>query len=191
MYQNITKTKNALLFVMFLLTFSLVAHSANKRDSKDTQIQLNLKNVSILQIFKQIEAQTDFTFVYGNEIKSINKQININVKADNIDEVLRQLSREFNLDFQQVNRTISVKIKPSKEQQNRVITGTITDEQGIPIPGASVMAKGTTTGVATDFDGKFSLDLPAGATYLVVSSVGFVTQEIAIAGKKDFKITLK
>ncbi len=191
MYQNITKTKNALLFVMFLLTFSLVAHSANKRDSKNTQIQLNLKNVSILQIFKQIEAQTDFTFVYGNEIKSINKQININVKADNIDEVLRQLSREFNLDFQQVNRTISVKIKPSKEQQNRVITGTITDEQGIPIPGASVMVKGTTTGVATDFDGKFSLDLPAGATYLVVSSVGFVTQEIAIAGKKDFKITLK
>lgn len=76
-------------------------------------------------------------------------------------------------------------------QQNQIITGTVFDQDGVPIPGASVVVKGTTTGVATDFDGNFSLDLPAGATHLVVSSVGFATQEVAIAGKKEFKITLK
>lgn len=190
MYKNLINTKKVLFLIMFLLALPLFAHNTAIQNSKFAKIQLNLKNASILQIFKSIETQTDFTFVYGNEVKIIKKQININIKTDYLSDVLKQLSKEFELEFQQINRTISVKVK-SVEQQNQRITGTVTDEQGTPLLGASIIVKGTSIGVAADFDGNFSLDISVDAKFLVVSSVGFITQEIAIAGKKFFKIILK
>ena len=74
-------------------------------------------------------------------------------------------------------------------QQANGITGTVVDENGEPVIGASVVVKGTTNGTITDFDGKFQLSDASGT--LVVSYIGYQTQEIAISGKKTFQITLK
>ena len=74
-------------------------------------------------------------------------------------------------------------------QQANGITGTVVDENGEPIIGASVVVKGTTNGTITDFDGKFSLSGASGT--LVVSYIGYQTQEVAISGKKTFQIVLK
>ncbi|GIZ14364.1 carboxypeptidase-like regulatory domain-containing protein [Capnocytophaga catalasegens] len=76
-------------------------------------------------------------------------------------------------------------------QQNRIIIGIVTDEDGNPLLGVSVVVKGTDKGVATDFDGKFSLEIAPDAKMLEISSVGFITQEVAIAGKSSFTIVLK
>jgi len=74
--------------------------------------------------------------------------------------------------------------------QTKPVTGKITDENGNPVPGATVQVKGTSTGTATTADGTFKLNVPASATSLVVSFVGYVQQEITIAGKSDFSISL-
>ncbi len=70
------------------------------------------------------------------------------------------------------------------------VSGVILDEQGETIIGASVVVKGTTNGTVTDFDGKFILQAYAD-DILLVSYVGFITQEVVVAGKTDFSITLK
>ena len=74
--------------------------------------------------------------------------------------------------------------------QGRTITGRITDAQGSAVPNASVTVKGTSTGTSTNAEGNFSLNVPADAQTLVVSSVGFQNQEVAINGRTRIDITL-
>lgn len=78
----------------------------------------------------------------------------------------------------------------TSEQQTKLISGTVTDENQQALPGVSIVVKGTTVGIITDADGKFSLRIPENATTLVVSFVGMVSQEIQIGTKTTFSITL-
>jgi TonB-linked SusC/RagA family outer membrane protein len=89
--------------------------------------------------------------------------------------------------------TISFKSETVQEkvQQQKSISGQINDENGMPIPGATVSIKDSKIGTITDFDGKFTLKLDANSKVLVVSSVGYTTQEIVIGSRTDFKIALK
>ena len=75
------------------------------------------------------------------------------------------------------------------QQTTKKVTGTVSDSQG-PVIGASVVEKGTTNGVVTDFDGNFSLNVKPGAT-LVISYIGYTTQEVATGNQANFNITLK
>ena len=74
--------------------------------------------------------------------------------------------------------------------QSKTVTGTVSDENGQPIPGASVVLKGTTVGVSTDFDGNYSLDLPNDGT-LIFSSIGFAPQEVATSGRTVINVSLQ
>lgn len=79
---------------------------------------------------------------------------------------------------------------PSANQNAQTVKGTVVDANGEAIIGASVQVKGTTIGTITDFDGNFTLDVPENAV-LRISYIGFITQDISVKNKKDFKITLK
>ncbi|SDI60804.1 TonB-linked outer membrane protein, SusC/RagA family [Flavobacterium glycines] len=89
--------------------------------------------------------------------------------------------------------TISFKSETVQEkvQQQKSISGQINDENGMPIPGATVSIRDSKIGTITDFDGKFTLKLDANSKVLVVSSVGYTTQDIVIGSRTDFKIALK
>lgn len=76
-------------------------------------------------------------------------------------------------------------------QQDRKITGKITDQSGAPIPGASIVVKGTTTGVTSDNNGNFVLTLPADAKTLIFSFVGMKSQEVAIGSKNTFTLVME
>lgn len=76
--------------------------------------------------------------------------------------------------------------------QDRNVSGEVFDEEGVPLPGVSVLVKNTTIGTVTDFDGKFDLEIPDGnGTTLVFSYIGFAAQEVPVDGRTDFNITLK
>ena len=81
---------------------------------------------------------------------------------------------------------------PSSQKTERVISGVIVDEEQIPIPGASILIKGTMNGVVTDIDGKFSLTLPDDSpnAILMISFIGFTTQEIKVGSTSIFTIEL-
>lgn len=74
--------------------------------------------------------------------------------------------------------------------QDIKVQGVVTDETGEAVIGATVMQKGTSNGTVTDFDGNFSLSVPANAT-LAISYIGFTTQEIPVGGKTDFSVVMK
>src|SRR6185437_1479186 len=74
--------------------------------------------------------------------------------------------------------------------QTKTVSGTVTDDKGAPIQGATITVKGTRAGTSTAVDGKFTLSVPSNATTLVVTSVGFSSQEVAIANQTSFSVTL-
>tara|TARA_R110002049_G_scaffold90686_1_gene227084 strand:+ start:2009 stop:5218 length:3210 start_codon:yes stop_codon:yes gene_type:complete len=78
----------------------------------------------------------------------------------------------------------------SEATQETQITGIVVDSEGLPLPGANVLEKGTLNGVVTDFEGNFSIDIPNKDAILVISYVGYTTKEIPLRGKTEFKITL-
>ncbi|MGV3530678.1 MAG: SusC/RagA family TonB-linked outer membrane protein [Flavisolibacter sp.] len=73
--------------------------------------------------------------------------------------------------------------------QTRMVTGKVTDAQGVALPNASVTIKGTTTGTTTNSDGIFSLNVPSSAV-LVISSVGYINQEIAVGNQSSFSVKM-
>ena len=73
----------------------------------------------------------------------------------------------------------------------RTITGTVLDESQVPLPGATVVIKGTSNGVATDFDGNFEIEVTNGNEVLMVSYIGYVAQEVNVAGKNEVTIALE
>lgn len=79
----------------------------------------------------------------------------------------------------------------TQQSQKRTISGTVLDAQKLPIPGATILIKGTTVGITSDTDGNFQLSIPNNAKALVVSFIGMKTQEIPINGQKTFSVILE
>ena len=75
--------------------------------------------------------------------------------------------------------------------QNKTVTGKVSDEKGGPIAGASVLAKGTSIGTSTDATGSFSLSVPGGTNILVITYVGYASQEVSVASTSEVSITLQ
>ena len=75
--------------------------------------------------------------------------------------------------------------------QNKTISGVISDEEGMPLPGVNIIEKGTTNGVATDFDGNYTITVSNNNATIVVSYVGFLTQEVSVTGKTKIDLNLK
>ena len=89
-----------------------------------------------------------------------------------------------------IERTAPIVVNTSAEQQKISLSGTVKDGKGIPIPGVTVIVKGTSVGTITDVNGQFRLSVPPDAKTLAFSFIGMETKEISIAGKTTFVILL-
>lgn len=186
------KNVRAMKIALILLSIMLFRVSATEAFSQERSINLNMSNSTIKEVLKEIENRSDFTFYYNDEAINANKTVSVNVENSRILDVLTTILP--NCDFKVVNKNIIITAKstgtPSATQQKRTITGSICDVNGDPIVGANIVVKGTTDGTVTDIDGNFSISVSSGAT-LVVSYIGFTSQEIHVGNKNTLSITLK
>ena len=183
------------LFVMALLN-PIIAADARGQKLNDYNVDLNLKKASVIEVMGEIEAQTQFRFVYDGRVKRLHNKYNINYQNVSLRSILELMSKDANLSFKRVNNTIAVDLVTKTksvpviiEVQAQTITGKVTDESGNPLPGASVVEKGTVNGTTTDFDGNFTIDVTENAT-LVISYLGFVTQEVVVGNQTNIAIQL-
>ncbi|TKG95459.1 SusC/RagA family TonB-linked outer membrane protein [Puteibacter caeruleilacunae] len=189
-----------LLLVMkitvFIVCFTIFQVAASGY-SQNTHLNLRMKKASIESIFKVIEEQSEYTFFYQDEHLKDNVIENLNVSNKSVEEVLREVLKSTDLSFKLVDKHIIVYEKKGAVakaiavQQNVEVTGTVTDEKGESLPGVSVIVKGTTVGVTTDFDGNYTLSMPADAKVLVFSFVGMKSQEIALNGQSTVNVVLR
>jgi len=181
------------LLVMKLTTILLLTALCQVSASVYSQnITIKQKNVSMDAIFKSIEKQSEYVFLYDNLELSKAQKISIDVKNASIGRVLDLCFKDQPLSYKIFDKTIVLKKKDAISQPMAfdLIRGKILDEKGLPIVGASIMVKGTRIGATTDVNGVFSINAPIGST-LVVSYIGYTPQEIVAGDGKDYTINLQ
>ena len=173
-------------------------HALNDYDAygKDVQFTLKMENVPMKAVLRSIEEQTEFSFVYNSKLIDVNQKVNIDVSEQNINEVLDELFAGTNINYEIVDRHVllsrkSISDKSVDQQQQITVRGQVRDTQGNPLPGVTVVVKGTTRGTITDNNGNFSLTIPQDAEILQFSFVGMKTVEVPIAGRTTFNIVME
>ncbi len=196
LYRRKPATQKILLtmrLTLFLLVISVFSAFSNTYAQK-TKLDINVQNSTVKDVLNEIETQSEFFFMYNNKQVDVERIVNLDAKSTTVDVVLEKLFAGTNVNFKVVNRQILLfpnNLINLAEQQGKKVTGKVTDQAGVPIPGASVVVKGTTTGVSTDNDGYFSFAISADAKVLVISFVGMSSQEISIGGKTAFNVVLE
>lgn len=162
--------------------------------SQAGKLNLNLKNGTLVEALEQIEDQSEYYFYYNND--EVRNVTNISIKADNgkIEDVLKELLSGTGLTYKVVDRFIVVKKGEDpvngQGQQQKNVTGKVTDPSGFPLPGVTMVVKGTTQGAITNADGNYSLSNVPGDAILVFSFVGMKTQEIPVGEKSMINVTM-
>ncbi|PMD90444.1 SusC/RagA family TonB-linked outer membrane protein [Siphonobacter sp. BAB-5405] len=184
-------------FLPLLLTVPLFSYAEpihTVQDVLERTVTLPAGKVSLEQALSQIENQASVKFVYSRKVIQSDQQVSVKAMHTKLEEVLKALLGPLAIQY----RLVSGRIVLSKSQETMLltapkltVTGTVTDNQGQTLTGVSVVLKGTTTGSATDANGRYTLNVPDDAATLVFSYVGYVTQEVAIGGRSAIDVKLE
>lgn len=162
-----------------------------------------MEDVAIAEVFDRIESTTEFKFIFKSNDVDLNRRVSLDIKNKDIREVLQLLFPRNSVSFDVRDRKILLKKNkvtpvagsaaiPSAKEEKVTITGTVSDaDGGEPLPGATIVEAGTTNGVVTDMNGDFSISVKNDQATLVVSYIGFETQEISLNGQTVIKVALK
>lgn len=180
----------------FLFLIALVQATASVY-SQTTLLSLNMKNSSLKEVFREIEKQSEFTFLYNDAKINVNKEVNVDFQSSKIEDILKQVLHGTGIAFVVIDKQIVLSgndqlssAVEAAQQQVHKITGRITDQAGVSLPGVSIVLKGTSTGVITDGEGNYSLSgIPANAI-LQFSFVGMKMHEIVVGNKTTINVVL-
>lgn len=176
-------------FTLMFLAMSIWGATATSY-SQTARLTLQVKNGTISEVIKEIEKQSEYTFVYNINEVDLNKTVSVSAKNRLITEILEKLFNDNSLGYKISDRHIALYKKNSPQQQNFLVNGVVTDENGEPIIGANVVEKGTTNGIVTDVNGKYTLNVRRGAV-LLISYVGYVSKEVTIVNQRMLNIELR
>lgn len=192
--KKIRRTSIALLLLM-----ALVTNAQASAYSETVTFDLKMEQVTLKEVFKAIADQSEFKFIYNNNEVNDNQKVTFNKQGARVEEILDELLPKHNLDYKVIDRQVIVFPKevnttvssPAAVQQQKTISGKVIDEEGMPLPGVSVVVQGTTIGVVTNVDGNYTLQVPDDARVLVFSFVGMRRQQVSIGNRTNIDITLE
>lgn len=183
---------------LFLLIVSILNVTASSY-SQNTKITLNLDDVVIKEVFSEISNITDFKFLYSEKDLDVKRKVSVNVEKQRIESILDLLFSETSIRYQVVDNQVVLSKKeftpavvaPAKSSTilQELISGVVTDDTGMPLPGVSIIIVGTTKGGVTDFDGNFSIQASEGDV-LEFSYVGMKTQRITLGASNTVDLMM-
>ncbi|MGV8090578.1 MAG: TonB-dependent receptor [Mangrovibacterium sp.] len=179
----------------FILLLAGLLQVSAKSYSQNTKLNIGLHNATIAAILNQIEERSDYRFFYDNDQVDLSKRINFEVNNKSIEEILDQLFSGTRISYEILDRRILLTALTVPANTNQIkqgkVTGKVTDSYGTPLPGVTVIVKGTTIGTITGNDGNYSfVNVPASAT-LVFSFVGMKTQELPVNNRTVINVALE
>ncbi|MBL7737531.1 MAG: SusC/RagA family TonB-linked outer membrane protein [Chitinophagaceae bacterium] len=191
-----TKTLLIMNFAVILLLAAFLQVSGMGFSQKVT---LSEKSETLIKVFQKIKKQTGYGFFFDESWLQLSARVTIRVKEVPIKTALDICFRDQPLTYSIVGNTVVVELKPQNEAYRETVRaplpidvrGRVTDEEGNPLSGASVKLKGMETGTATDANGNFTLQIPDKGVVLVVSFVGYQTQEITVRDQLSLTIQME
>lgn len=196
--------KRLLLIMMrtFLILFCTTVFSFNTETTfSQEKIAVDQNQlVSVKEVFKMIQKQTDYSFIYPNDFFKDAPKVQLKKGTIEVSKLLNQIVTSSNLRFEvTADKNIIIKeaLKVSEKEnttekvtQETRVSGKITDENNQPIPGVSILVKGTQIATQTDFDGKYAIKVPSAESVLVASFIGYGTKEIRIGNQSEINFQL-
>ncbi|NDV79305.1 TonB-dependent receptor [Dysgonomonas sp. 511] len=177
-----THFKLLLLFCFFSL--HLIGHAQN-----NVRISINNSNITIKEALQEVEKQSKMSIAYNESKLNGDKRIQLSIVSQPLESALSTILAGTGFSYQLKNEYIIIVPQKKDEPVGKTVTGKVLDEMGSPLPGATVSVRGTTVGTITDVDGYFSL-LAAKGTVLVVSFVGYDSQNVTVSDKNSYDIKL-
>ncbi|MBN8858066.1 MAG: TonB-dependent receptor [Sphingobacteriales bacterium] len=182
-----------LMKMVILLTCVFSMQSFANEGMAQGNITIKLENVSLKKAFKTIEKQTDYHFLYNDGILPSEPKVNLIVKDMPANELMERLLVNTSLTFKIIGYDLIVISNQNDQRESplALITGRVVSSDNQPIANVSVVEKGTNNGTVTKEDGTFSLNVANSSAILVISYVGFTTEEVSISGRNNILIQLK
>jgi TonB-linked SusC/RagA family outer membrane protein len=198
-WKDVSLRKFLLMMKLFVVLFLVSVMQVSAVDALAQKVSYSGTRVTVKEVLAAIEKQTGYYFFYKDALLQNAGTLTVDFSEKPVDEVLNEICSSLNLIWSVEKQTITLGKKgeplpageevSSEEPAPPPVKGKVTDEEGNPLPGASVVIKSTLTGTITDANGFFSLEVKSGEK-LLVSFVGFTTQEI-LPGSGDLQIVLK
>ncbi|WMI64126.1 SusC/RagA family TonB-linked outer membrane protein [Aestuariibaculum sp. YM273] len=177
----------------FILLFctAVFSFSSGTLLSQNTKIIIDAdKEITVDEVFELIMSQTDYKFIYRVDMFKGLPKVNVKKGVTSANELLgKSLSfSDFKINLSEDKNTIIIEENTITDQQF-LLNGTVKNEQGMPLPGVTVLVKGTKNGTTTDFDGDYSLRVNE-SSIVVFSYVGYKTVEVSVDGKVKLDVVL-
>lgn len=176
-----------------LLTFCLVSMGASTY-SQTVRFDVTYNGNDMVELFKLLEEKSEFYFFYQKEDLINLNNISVDAKNATITEILDDVIKGTSIDYKVVDRYVIIRkandIRVEDSRQPIKVSGKVTDSSGAPLPGVTVVVKGTTQGTITNIEGEYSLSNVPSNAILVFSFVGMRSQEIPVSGKTQVNIIL-
>lgn len=180
--------------VLFCTT---VTFSQNKMATK---VSINLKNATLMEIFSSLKSKSKVKFSYGEFIINNTEKYSINYKEESLDTILNELTEKAKFNYTYQNGSIIItkatndniaKVSLNNKNISKDISGVVVDENGVSLPGAAILEKGTNNAACTDLEGKFNLKVGGQQSIIIISYIGYNSQEILIGTESEFIIKLQ
>lgn len=187
-----------LAFTLQCLSMSLLLAwngNAQVKSIEEVSVHLSLNEVKVEKAFKELERITEYNFVFAHREVRDTPLISVDSQGESMYDLLVSIASQSHLSFKQVDQNIHVK-KSEKENlitlvefEDITISGTVTDENGEPLPGATISVLGTSIGTVSDIDGKYSITVSEEAT-VVFSYIGYESKSIVVGTQNMINVTL-
>lgn len=196
-YKYIFKTLRLCALFLILGIESLVA---SETYSPKTVFSISVQNQSVKNVFDYIERNSEFIIFYLDQTIDLDRKVNVDMKEERVEKILEQLFKNTDVTYTIRDRQIILSkrkamVGPSSaatisQQKKQTVTGLLTDVDGNPIIGATVMIKGTTQGVMSDMDGKYILNNVKKGDIIEYRYIGFNTEEKEYKGEQTINIRM-
>lgn len=196
-----TRIFRVMKITVFFLLLAISSSFANSSYSQNTRFSFRLENVTIQKVFDEIQKKSEFIIFYKDSQVDLTRRTNVDVVEATVEQILDQTLKGTNLGYKIIDRQVVILTDENKEspsilnpalnaEQKKELSGIVRDSKGLPLPGVTVVVKGTTIGTITGNDGQFKFSVPTDAKVLVFSFVGMKSQEFLIASKLNFSIVM-
>lgn len=182
------------MLVFFALLFPLALPAAEQYNK---EFSFELRDVTVKDVFRYIEKNSDYVFLYASD-KNLSKRVSVDVRDKNVSEILDEVLAHTGLVYEIDGKQVIVKEaspnvanqSQAVQQKGKTLTGLLTDADGNPVIGATVVVKGTTNGVTTDIDGRYILKGLKDGDIIQYSFIGFNVEERVYKGEPSINIRM-
>ncbi len=191
-FHCLMKTFRVMRITVFLILCSIFQTLASEAYSQRTRFSLDFSETKLADVLDEIETRSEFFFLYNEKLVDTDRKVTQTFRNQRVEEILDILFADTDVVYTITDRKII--LAPSylseKQQPQNSVSGKVTDDTDQPLPGATVVIKGTTQGTVTDINGNYLLSGIQGNTIIVYSFVGMKSQEIVVGERNSINVTL-